>query len=401
MLYEAEMDNEVVIPLNLKYPRIDMTSSYTVKMEDSVWAQYDVYEEDGDDSSVIDFLNQEGAFRSFGEGLLCLLKKKGIEFPSEESVHIYIAQQCKKNGIKSEEVASVNTLKSWFRGGPRPKKGEDSRESLFALAFALKFTVEEAAELFNKVYLDRAFDFRNEREVIYFYCLSNNLSWSDAKRLIDQAQGLGTVKEGTVPTMLIMADVASIKKEKDLLKYIKEHKYNFSQSSVTAKSHLERLINKAKVVASNEVKYHVEDAIHTNKWRHEDNVSINFMMSVITGVSPSTSRGTTTIFRNARLPREIKNRFPEAAAFSEKEPTYESLRKMIILLHSYIHWYGVQWEEKESDFDDYVESINYVLTECGFSTLYYGNPYDWLFMYCSISERPLDIFRDILTDVLD
>ena len=40
--------------------------------------------------------------------------------------------------------------------------------------------------------------------------------------------------------------------------------------------------------------------------------------------------------------KEIKNRFPEAVTLSKKDPTYEELRKLIILLSSYIFWYKMQ-----------------------------------------------------------
>ena len=109
----------------------------------------------------------------------------------------------------------------------------------------------------------------------------------------------------------------------------------------------------------------------------------------------------TTVFKNARLPKEIKNRFPEATSFAEKEPTYESIRKMIILLFSYTFWYQVQWKNVQIDIDDYTEQLNALLNECGMSLLYYGNPFDWLFLYCTVSERPLDTFRDMIDLILD
>ena len=106
------------------------------------------------------------------------------------------------------------------------------------------------------------------------------------------------------------------------------------------------------------------------------------------------------MFKNVRLPKEIESRFPEAASFSDKEPTYESIRKMIVFLFSYTFWYHVQWEQKNFDVEDYTEQLNALLNECGFSPLYCGNPYDWMFLYCTLSDTPLDVFRGILAEVL-
>ena len=50
-------------------------------------------------------------------------------------------------------------------------------------------------------------------------------------------------------------------------------------------------------------------------------------------------KGTKTIFGNSCLPKEIKNRFPEAASFGKKDIGSEELRKVIILLFSYAFHY--------------------------------------------------------------
>ena len=100
-------------------------------------------------------------------------------------------------------------------------------------------------------------------------------------------------------------------------------------------------------------------------------------------------------------PKEIKNRFPEAVTLSKKDPTYEELRKLIILLFSYCYWYEVQRKNEFVELDDYIEELNAHLNESGFSLMYYGNPYDWMFLYCALSERPLDTFRGLLADVLE
>ena len=123
------------------------------------------------------------------------------------------------------------------------------------------------------------------------------------------------------------------------------------------------------------------------------------MYEVITGFSASGRTGTTTVFKNARLPKEIKNRFPEAGTFAKREPTFEELRKMIVLLFSYYYWYQLQKEGLESDIDNYVQELNVYLNNSGLPMLYYGNPFDWMFLYCNLAERPLDAFREILAEV--
>ena len=111
-------------------------------------------------------------------------------------------------------------------------------------------------------------------------------------------------------------------------------------------------------------------------------------------------KGTKTVFSNANLPKEIKTRFPEAATFGEKDLTSEEYRKTIILLFSYCFWYQIQREEIDGGIDDYTDELNNILFDCNYSGLYYGNPFDWLFLFCAQSEQPLDTFRELLAEVL-
>ena len=53
------------------------------------------------------------------------------------------------------------------------------------------------------------------------------------------------------------------------------------------------------------------------------------------------------------------------------------------------------------DLDDYIAEMNAVLNECGFSELYMGNPFDWMFLYCTLEDNPLDTFRGLLAEALD
>ncbi len=371
-------------------------NNYTEQMENALWQKWNELDEDYDNSLTIEFLNSEGEFRTFGDGVTALITKKYPGVVPDE-VSKFIVEMCKNNDMDINDIASRNTLKNWFDGDKRPKKGETDREHMFALAFALNFNTQETAELFHKVFLDRAFDFRNEKELIYYFCLSNKKNWKDAKRLIQSVEHSAKSDDITVYTAMIKADVDTFADEKELLSYISNHRHNLEQSNKTAKEYLAILLKDAKELARTEASLPEHEGQFDGAWKKEENVSTNFMFAVITDTTPSSSKGTATLFKNARLPKEIKNRFPEAASFSEKEPTYESIRKMLILLFSYTFWYQVQWKNVQIDIDDYTEQLNALLNECGMSLLYYGNPYDWMFLYCTMFERPLDTFRDIIS----
>ena len=374
-----------------------MNTTYTEQMESKIFNQWDEFDNYNEDySSLIDTLNGENTFRSFGDGLLLFMQKKKPNLTAETAVKL-LDKLCLECKVPVKDIASANTLKSWFKGGPRPKKGEESRKSMFALAFALELTPAETAELFHKVYLDRAFDYRNADEIIYYFCLNNKKSWADAEGLISLSQGTnGDNNDHTVYTAQIRADIDLITDESELISYISKHRHNLEKANISAKKNLQDLISNAKTIAKTES----ESAEYDDIFKGSDKDSLNFLYEMVTSLSVSGDKGTKTLFKNARLPKEIKNRFPEAATLSKNEPTYEELRKMIILLFSYVYWYKIQKSDTTTMIDDYISEVDVYLTDSGLSPIYYGNPYDWLFLYCSLAERPLDTLRAILAEVL-
>ncbi len=374
--------------------------TYTDRMEEMLFAGYGYLDDEKDNTSkIVDLLNSDEGFRSFGDGILSFINRDGSNVTASDAPS-FVTKCCKDNGIDMKDVASPNTLKNWFSKDKRPKKGEQSRESMFALSFALGLSVEETSQFFHKVYLDRAFDLRNTHELVYYFCLSNRFSWSHANELIAKSDSISSdSNDNTIYTSKLKADMDKLDNEDELLDYIKNHQHNFNKRNTAAKKNAEQLLSEAKSVAQKEASLPEHEGQYIGKWSRGDEISINLLYEIITDYSPSGESGTTSIFKGSRFPDEIRNRFPEAVNFSEKEPTYESLRKKIIFLASYVFWYNMQWEHGQADFDDYSEYMNNLLAESGMSELYYGNPYDWLFLYCTLSDRPLDTFREILYEV--
>ena len=143
-------------------------------MENNIWDFIDKLDEKDTHEEIIEYL-REGDFRSFGEGLVDLINKKDEDANiTSNTLHEYFEEKCARNGIISGEIASRNTFKNWF-GNTRPRKEAKNREAMFKIAFALELNVEEVKCLFHKVYFDRTFDYRNYKEVVYYYCIVNGL----------------------------------------------------------------------------------------------------------------------------------------------------------------------------------------------------------------------------------
>lgn len=393
-----------------------MDITYTSNLETEIWNMAEELDESEDFSKVIDFLNSKEGFQPFGKRLAEFIDKKyDLGSTDRKTMVQALNEACEKNGVGLSEIASNGTLRNWFDKDKRPKKGEDSRFSMFALAFALRLSVEETKDLFHKIFLDRAFNYRNEKEVIYYFCLKNNKTWADAKRMIAKVENMTIdTSDHTQLTNVIVDNINAMSDENILLEYIRENGHNFEKNSVTAKEKFSYYLEQAKKLAKEEVsaiRKDEEDMLvdeygnekrgkksYSGKWINS--FSNNFLYEIITGVGVEGDKGTKTVFKNATLPKEIKQRFPEAITFGKEDMKSEEYRKVIVLLFSYCFWYKVQYLSIDFDYDDYIEELDNILFSCNFSKLYPGNPFDWLFLFCSQDDCPLAVFRGILSEVL-
>lgn len=380
---------------------------YTMNMND---AAYDMAQMDelGDDySALLDYLNSPN-FRSFGDGLKEVIRSK---MPTDSSMipQDFLQSCCKDKGIT---VASAATLYNWFQKGMRPDRAEQRREAMFALAFALELTVEETTDLFHKVYLDRAFNKRSYKELIYYHCIKRGSTYSHAQKLISMVSFNEDVVDATVRTEVISEQTATFADDMDLLAYIHNRPHNFSLSNVAAIAEYEKQWEKARLTVDREVGFAKRNSTQTERVRgnwdskrladlaEKDINSAAFDFEIITGQSITGAKGTKPLsFKNKHLPKEIAINFPAAPSLG-KNPSYEQIRKMIVLLFSYEFWFNVQEADETDYFFDYTYALDQKLEDIGYPPLYPGNPFDWLFLTCSNMERPLDAFRTILDEVL-
>lgn len=160
------------------------------------------------------------------------------------------------------------------------------------------------------------------------------------------------------------------------------------------------------------------------KIKNKDLFSNDFILQYIIGSASGISK-------QIDLPEVIKTNFPSKIVMSEllglihqkdtsnvprkkidNLETYDKIRKLIILLYFYTFWVNVKLTEQvdffePDDFDDaekyyysYIAETNELLCLCGYEDLFYGNPYDWIFLHCSNSiidgEYPVYYFRDLV-----
>lgn len=380
---------------------------YTMNMNDAAYDMAQIDELDDDYSALLDYLNSPN-FRSFGDGLKEVIRSK-MPADSLMTPQDFLQSCCKDKEIT---VASAATLYNWFQKGMRPDRAEQRREAMFALAFALELTVEETTDLFHKVYLDRAFNKRSYKELIYYHCIKRGSTYSHAQKLISTVSFNEDIVDATVRTEVISEQTATFADDMDLLAYIHNRPHNFSLSNVAAIAEYEKQWEKARLTVDRELGFTKRNSTQTERVRgnwdskrladlaEKDINSDAFNFEIITGQCITGAKGTKPLsFKNKYLPKEIAVNFPAAPSLG-KDPSYEQIRKMIILLFSYEFWFNVQEADETDYFFDYTYALDQKLEDIGYPPLYPGNPFDWLFLTCSNMERPLDAFRTILDEVL-
>lgn len=379
-----------------------MENNYTQICENKSWSLNGDEEDIG--KKVLQFLQECSETATFGARLKRFIAKEcGV---SEDSVPQYL-----KGRLQAEEIdMNSNTLRNWFsKAGP--KKGDHSRDLMLQVAFALRLNVEQTNLLFQKVYLDRGLYPRRFEEYAAEFCLREGLGWTVWQSLLKQYPSAEEENEQTVYTRVLQQDLDGIKTPEEAAEYWKKHFHNFTIRNKSAREVLQNLVRKVKgnKDRTGEIDRELEGRNDKSdiwfeilKGRPHD--TYEAMVQVITELTPETQsngKKSRSILKGTCLPHEIQTNFPEASVFSKKEPSYEELRKMIILLGSYYLWRQAARARKILELDVYIQEMNDRLNEAGLPPLYYGNPFDWLFLYSAKEEDPLAYFREVLAEAMD
>ena len=401
-----------------------MNEAYTTYIQSNMWSFINELDEEQEYKKLIDFLKSD-EFRSFGDGIAYLINKKDKNADiTAKSLEKYLKAKCETNGIDLSAIGSRNTFKGWFDGS-RPDKKSENREKLFALSFALGLNIDEVKYLFHKVYLDRAFDYRNYKEAVYYYCIANGYRFNRAKEIIISIEkNEDKVSIEKKHTNSISREIEAVKNDEDLINWICKRWSNFQYNNETAIQSFKTLFKNAKDAITQE--YHdYKDSF--DKPSHISEKSTAFIYYIIFNRFPdkNADKKFNSVFeKGTNIHKEIKNNFPDINTFCEMErkfnsvscdKNYDELRKNIILLKFYTFFrnvlnelyklYGLNNDSDEYNIklNEYCEiflaEINDLLNDCGMCELYEANPYDLLFLTCMRTENPIDTLRGIVAEI--
>lgn len=394
-----------------------------------------------DCNEAYQYLQNSANFVSFHTGLTTLMQRCGYTGSSEdvEEKTAYLQQKLAAIHVKITEI----TVRDWFSGKHRPSLDSRSRKLVYEICFALGASFELVQEFFRQVYFSRSFNCHTIKEAVYYYCLHQNHSYNHALELYEIIKAMPeTAKfEASAPvyTDQIRNALDNCHSDEEFLAYFSRNKSIFDRWNQRALFYIEEFIRQirgtkedigrieafgkvgtipdAKTLATPPAsglitqEFFMQARHFGRKWTYaKQNVtSIDFMLEfIIDPIEP--------VNKKAKLPDIVKLNFPSKKTFSkilnrsqsEMSTSYDSIRKCLILLKFYHFWVTLELmmdsgnaaENSQSDyadyFDDFCEEMAQLLEECGYEELYERNPYDWIFLWASTTEQPLESFRGVM-----
>lgn len=429
-----------------------MKSPYTIFMEGSVKD----FELVSDDFDAVDFLREPKNFRPFHVGLLELLQKK---FPEEKITDAVAASERLSEALrKIDSKLNPKTVRAWFTGEHRPKIEPRSRRSMYEICFALGLTLEEVQWFFHHVYFDRAFNCHSVAEVVFYFSFVHGLSYSEACKIIDEIKAAPEVEDtsaesvGQIYTQLVKNQIAELQTVDELKNFLLQNKNGFRSWNNTALNYVKNffaeivgdeeksrpIVQKIKRLSerrqSGEIELDVEQLNQCGLLMREifsdarnkkyprkydvekiiDRVSGKNIFSR-TFVLDNLLTTFTGIKKDLDVPYVVKNNFPSKKILSDvldatkasTSEAYDPIRKTLVLFYFYIFRCKVKLGEINSSLAEnylaeiFIDEMNSLLEECGYESLYAGNPYDWLFLCAVNREDPLDFFRLTVSGLLE
>lgn len=435
-----------------------MQSSFTIYNQEDTFEYFSI----DDIEDAAEYLTDPSSFRSFNIGLAELLIKKG--YPGDKDNITELSEYLISKLRKINSSIGNETVISWFSGIHSPKVEAGSRNKIYEICFALELTYEETLWFFHHVYYDRAFNCHTIEEAVYYYCFLNGLSYQEAQKIIqevEQAPAVTTNAEKCANyTQFVRDRIHAFESVAELKEFLIQNKENFNTWNESALKTLNQLV--LELIGPPESKATIDKLKQLiNEKRNKHTKTLTFDLAdyqncgllikeilfdsqdssenpvqspaayVFDAIKKRNTRKNTFILARIletdricrdtskiHIPYIIRNNFPSRKTMSDVlsedkisvSKSYDSIRKMIVLLDFYRFWANEKLKKGYTSFsmdmlsnlsETYVEETNACLYQCGYEELYAGNPYDWIFLSSARSENPLEYFRALIGELCD
>lgn len=415
--------------------------SYTERLIDESYNFIQEFQDNGIDNcyDIIEYLKDDN-FRAFGERLGDFVR--GIANDQNIDCIEFLIDRMKKNNVHISR--GKTQIKEWLEADSVIK-----RKNAFLLVFSMGLNIEQTEDFFRRVCFDRPFDVKNTNEMVYAYCIKNGLGYTKAEELISTISNSDsiTAEKATMYTCAIQNKVLGFKDEEAFIEYAKRHLADkefeqkrahetFEYLKQTIKNRINCdgevfeeidkdgnviLRSKTDFLSDEDDRYMYEEINDDGKKKKtRSRKSDSFLYDYLLQTRSIKLSGSDTNFKkNIKdgFPIELLKNFTEVMTLSkiktEKKISYDEMRKAIILF-LFSNWAS----QKVLNPYEFEDICNDTLEECGYSTLYYGNPFDWLFLTAAnfyeedtaydgnvdkskLDITPIDFIRDFIAYIKD
>lgn len=341
----------------------------------------------------------------------------------------------KKYKEASIPLVDTRTFKNWFDGNSYviPEK-----EKIIGVAFAFNLSLSEAESFFKRMHIARGIDLHSINELPYYFCLKNNYTYAEAITIKNTLDKISLDEDSNgIYTKYIKKDIDELTTVQELIDYVKKNTASFKKNYIRARDFVsamwDELTAEGAIIyqdnmslneACNFDKEILQERCNILNKRNAsqrnsektDVLSKETIINTILGYDKDTqekfkkNRNIKTVLNNSPIIHKFfaKN-FPNRTAIGnilngdKVEP--DSIRKVLILLDFYRFWSNEDTLEKKGNYIKWEFQINDILSEAGLSELYFGNPYDAIFLFCNRmekkDEKPLSVFRDFMLYVYE
>lgn len=392
--------------------------TYTEFLEDRA---RDIHPEDDIDYSR-ELMAVVAMFRDFDEALDTFLIKHGFsgDCSDIDAKIAYIRTKCEESGVQPPR-----NMKKWYIEHKRIKK-----ETAIRICFAFSLSVEESEDFLRRICLLRGFDCHNIEEVICFYAISNGLSYSQARQLMERAPKVSWGKidfdKEVLYTAAILAEVRRFKSGEELIGYLAANIRQFGYNNATAYKYIREMWSEISAeggLAAMERKRLYDGFDDTDRTIRQarrgrsgqDKPSLWEIYLQILGLAGDrisrldTDRSLKPILKdNELLHAWAEDSFPSRVGLEKilngEHASEQLVHKTIILLVFYRFWVksalkNHSYQAKSGDTGRCTCEINKYLMDAGYPELYPGDPFDWVILHAVENEFPLLVFREFMREL--
>jgi len=376
---------------------LEFTRNAAAQIHDAVWLEEFA---DSDSAVIYDYLCNKITPISFADYLKRYIFEKaelsGVysEIPLSDYRDIIIGSFRDTGTPKSFRETSTKfsaMVRNWLT------QDSVSRDTVFLLGFGLNMPVEDVTEFLTKAIREQDFNFKDPREVIFWYCLKNHLGAAHALHFLKQYEKLDPKQfsqDTPDNTIALRRRVYRIVDEKELfalLGSLKASNLNVSINNTALKA-FSTLLREAKKEVLKEMQAFGEN--ETCKMS-DDITDADFERILYNGV-PIDRRGNLTGASASRLRKNFSSKRLSRQRISSILRGKTAVdRSDLITLEFYL--YATKYGDLPADarYRRFLIETDDLLTSCHMGSLNITNPYEAFLVMCLLADYPMGAFSDV------